>query len=146
MEVDELRASLDLFLPLYQAHYLDLMRRRLGLGVAAENDQALVQELLQRMQGSAVDYSLFFRRLGEETPERALASLRDDFVDREAFDRWAEAYRRRASRKKAETRSRGAGACTRSIRSMCYATTWHSRLSKRPSRATTRKSACCTRC
>ena len=63
------------------------MRRRLGLGVAAENDQALVQELLQRMQGSAVDYSLFFRRLGEETPERALASLRDDFVDREAFDR-----------------------------------------------------------
>ncbi|MGV8691588.1 hypothetical protein ACV35Z_36760, partial [Pseudomonas aeruginosa] len=57
--------------------------------------QALVQELLQRMQGSAVDYSLFFRQLGEETPERALASLRDDFVDREAFDRWAEAYRRR---------------------------------------------------
>ncbi len=32
VEVDELRASLDLFLPLYQAHYLDLMRRRLAWG------------------------------------------------------------------------------------------------------------------
>ncbi len=82
------------------------MRRRLGLGVAAENDHALVQELLQRMQGSAVDYSLFFRRLGEETPERALASLRDDFVDREAFDRWAEAYRRRVEEEGGDQESR----------------------------------------
>ncbi|EPJ8781309.1 YdiU family protein [Pseudomonas aeruginosa] len=106
VDVDELRASLDLFLPLYQAHYLDLMRRRLGLGIAAENDQPLVQELLQRMQGSAVDYSLFFRRLGEETPERALASLRDDFVDREAFDRWAEAYRRRVEEEGGDQESR----------------------------------------
>src|SRR5690606_12008861 len=32
--VDELRASLGLFLPLFQAHYLDLMRRRLGLASA----------------------------------------------------------------------------------------------------------------
>lgn len=64
------------------------------------------QELLQRMQGSAVDYSLFFRRLGEETPERALASLRDDFVDREAFDRWAEAYRRRVEEEGGDQESR----------------------------------------
>ncbi|MCF3999425.1 hypothetical protein L2E47_57770, partial [Pseudomonas aeruginosa] len=67
---------------------------------------ALVQELLQRMQGSAVDYSLFFRRLGEETPERALASLRDDFVDHEAFDRWAEAYRRRVEEEGGDQESR----------------------------------------
>lgn len=144
VEVDELRASLDLFLPLYQAHYLDLMRRRLGLGVAAENDHALVQELLQRMQGSAVDYSLFFRRLGEETPGRrwpACATTSSTARPSTAGPRPTAG----ASRKKAETRSRGAGACTRSIRSMCCATTWHSRPSKRPSRATTRKSACCTR-
>ncbi len=29
--VETLRETLGLFLPLYQAHYLDLMRRRLGL-------------------------------------------------------------------------------------------------------------------
>ncbi|WP_459617512.1 protein adenylyltransferase SelO family protein, partial [Enterobacter hormaechei] len=50
--------------------------------------------------------SLFFRRLGEETPERALASLRDDFVDREAFDRWAEAYRRRVEGEGGDQESR----------------------------------------
>ena len=77
--------------------------------------------------------------------ERALASLRDDFVDREAFDRWAEAYRRRVEEEGGDQESR-----RRRMHAvnplMCYATTWHSRLSKRPSRATTRKSACCTRC
>nr|MBO2510783.1 YdiU family protein [Gammaproteobacteria bacterium] len=95
VSVDELRASLGLFLPLFQAHYLDLMRRRLGLASAAEGDQELVQRLLQLMQGSAVDYSRFFRQLGEEAPEQALRILREDFVDLAGFDAWGAAYRAR---------------------------------------------------
>jgi len=49
VEVDDLRATLDLFLPLYQAHYLDLMRRRLGFTTAEDGDLELVQRLLQCM-------------------------------------------------------------------------------------------------
>lgn len=90
--VDTLRESLGLFLPLYQAHYLDLMRRRLGLTRADEHDQQLVERLLQLMQGSAVDYNLFLRRLGEQAPELAVATLREDFVDLAGFDRWAGDY------------------------------------------------------
>lgn len=97
VEVDALRASLGLFLPLYQAHYLSLMRQRLGLLDAVETDQALVESLLQLMQGSAVDYNLFFRRLGEQPAEAALASLRDDFVDLAGFDRWTADYCARAT-------------------------------------------------
>lgn len=98
VEVDDLRATLDLFLPLYQAHYLDLMRRRLGLTTAEDGDLERVQALLQAMQKGAVDYSLFFRRLGEQAPEQALAVLREDFVDLAAFDAWAADYRARSER------------------------------------------------
>ena len=97
IEVDALRETLGLFLPLYQAHYLDLMRRRLGLTRAGEHDQTLIERLLQLMQGSAVDYHLFFRRLGEQAPAQAVASLRDDFVDLAGFDQWASDYCARAA-------------------------------------------------
>jgi uncharacterized protein YdiU (UPF0061 family) len=99
VEVEQLRASLELFLPLYQAHYLDLMRRRLGLSSAEDGDEELIQQLLQLMQQSrSVDYSLFFRRLGEQAPQAAVAELRDDFVDRAAFDAWASSYCARSAR------------------------------------------------
>ena len=93
--VEQLRETLGLFLPLQQAHYLDLMRRRLGLATADERDAALVEHLLQLMQGSAVDYSLFFRRLGEQAPAAALARLREDFVDLAGFDQWGRDYQAR---------------------------------------------------
>ncbi|MDP4571410.1 YdiU family protein [Pseudomonas sp. LPH60] len=98
ISVEALREALGLFLPLYQAHYLDLMRRRLGFTQAEDDDQKLVERLLQLMQNSGVDYSLFFRRLGEQAPDQALARLRDDFVDRDGFDAWAEQYRQRVAR------------------------------------------------
>ncbi|WP_404938109.1 YdiU family protein [Pseudomonas sp. JDS08PS003] len=98
ISVEALRETLGLFLPLYQAHYLDLMRRRLGFTQAEDDDQKLVERLLQLMQNSGVDYSLFFRHLGEQAPEQSLARLRDDFVDRNGFDAWAEQYRERVAR------------------------------------------------
>lgn len=98
VEVEQLRETLALFLPLYQAHYLDLMRRRLGLALAEEGDNELVERLLQLMQGSSVDYSLFFRRLGEQPAAEALARLREDFVDLAGFDQWGQAYLARTAR------------------------------------------------
>ncbi|MBU3059895.1 protein adenylyltransferase SelO [Pseudomonas indica] len=98
VEIDSLRASLDLFLPLYQTHYLDLMRRRLGFVSADDGDASLVERLLQLMQSSPVDYSRFFRELGDSAPEQALGRLRDDFVDLAGFDTWAADYRTRLER------------------------------------------------
>ncbi|WPC05604.1 YdiU family protein [Pseudomonas benzenivorans] len=97
VEIEALREALGLFLPLYQAHYLDLMRRRLGLTDAAEGDEALIQRLLQLMQGSAVDYTNFFRALGDSAPAQALARLREDFVDLAGFDAWAADYQARCA-------------------------------------------------
>jgi uncharacterized protein YdiU (UPF0061 family) len=102
IEVDALRQALELFMPLYQAQYLDLMRRRLGLASAEDDDQALVDRLLQLMQNSAVDYNLFFRHLGEQPAPAALGQLRDNFVNLAGFDEWAALYRSRLERQPVE--------------------------------------------
>ncbi|MCZ4320886.1 protein adenylyltransferase SelO [Pseudomonas anguilliseptica] len=98
VDVDALRETLGLFLPLYQAHYLDLMRKRLGLLSADDGDEALVQRLLQLMQSSAVDYTLFFRELGDSPAAQAVARLHDDFTDLAGFDAWAADYLARSAR------------------------------------------------
>jgi uncharacterized protein YdiU (UPF0061 family) len=106
VEVEQLRESLGLFLPLFQAHYQDLMRRRLGLTTADERDAALIERLLQLMQTSAVDYNLFFRRLGEQAPADAIKTLREDFVDLAGFDQWGEEYQARAAQEGGEQAER----------------------------------------
>jgi uncharacterized protein YdiU (UPF0061 family) len=98
ISVDALRETIGLFLPLYQAHYLDLMRRRLGLLSAEDSDQDLLNALLKLMQSGGVDYTLFFRRLGDAPAQAALASLRNDFVDLQGFDAWGEQYLARLAR------------------------------------------------
>jgi len=98
ISVEALQEALGLFLPLYEAHYLDLMRRRLGLTTAEDGDKELIQRLLSLMQPGAVDYSLFFRKLGDQAVEEALKVVRDDFIDLAGFDRWAADYLARVNR------------------------------------------------
>ncbi|MFJ4143380.1 protein adenylyltransferase SelO [Pseudomonas sp. NPDC089734] len=103
ISVDALRETIGLFLPLYQAHYLDLMRRRLGLTRAEDEDDTLISRLLQLMQNSGVDYTLFFRRLSDEPAVDALQKLRDDFVDIIGFDSWADSYMNRLAKENSGT-------------------------------------------
>lgn len=98
ISVEALRETIGLFLPLFQAHYLDLMRRRLGLTSAEDADAELVARLLQLMQNSGVDYTLFFRRLGDQPAADAVRGLRDDFIDIKGFDGWAQTYLERIAR------------------------------------------------
>lgn len=94
---DVLLATLKTFLPRYRAHWLALMRRRLGLVSEQEDDRTLVQDLLKLMQGSAVDYTRFFRELGDRPAAESLRRLREDFVDLAGFDAWAARYAARAT-------------------------------------------------
>ena len=49
------------------------------------------------MHANQVDYTNLFRSLGNfnSSPDAANDTLRDQFIDRAAFDAWAEAYRAR---------------------------------------------------
>lgn len=82
---------------IFSERYVELMCGKLGIEYAGLEDFALIQPLLEMMQASRVDYTNLFRSLGRFK----LASgennsfLRDQFIDRVAFDQWADAYRQR---------------------------------------------------
>ena len=98
VSVEQLRHSLEQFLPSYQQHYLELMRQRLGLQHADPGDQALIDDLLALLQRSATDYPLFFQQLGADNPAAALRQLRDEQLDLAGFDRWSRDYLLRLDR------------------------------------------------
>ena len=90
-------AVLDEYEPHFHRHYAQGMRRKLGLNNREEKDHELLVELLSLMQGSAVDYTRIFRALGDfdSTKGAKPSALRDQFIDRGAFDAWAGRYAER---------------------------------------------------
>ena len=96
--VEEATAALEVYQPAFAAHYGELMRAKLGLATEAEGDAELLLGLLGLLEANGVDYTNFFRRLGNfETTREAHRhdQLRDMFVEPAAFDAWAERYRAR---------------------------------------------------
>ena len=67
------------------------MTAKLGFAESTRSGMQLVRGLLQQMQQSGADYTRVFRGLAgieHDTP----AALRDEFVERERFDRWPRDY------------------------------------------------------
>jgi uncharacterized protein YdiU (UPF0061 family) len=88
----------------YKASFADALlarwRAKLGLTTADPDDRELVDDLLRRMAADRVDFTIAFRRLGGfVTAEHARNDgVRDLFMDREAFDAWADRYAGRLAR------------------------------------------------
>ena len=70
------------------------MRAKLGLATQRDEDPALVDDLQQLMAAGHSDFTITFRRLaGFSTAEQAdNHAIRDLFIDRAAFDAWAQRY------------------------------------------------------
>lgn len=97
MPVEEANAILDGYAALFSAQQLHLMGAKLGLTHVEERDAELIGKLLELMRVAQLDYTNFFRSLGDfkaAAGERNTA-LRDQFIACEAFDDWADAYRAR---------------------------------------------------
>lgn len=96
-EPDDVKAALAGYPDDYQNALDTLLHAKLGLAAKNDNDGKLFDAMFGLMQHNHVDFTLFFRRLGElqiDDPA-ADAPLRDLFIDREAFDAWAAQYRER---------------------------------------------------
>jgi uncharacterized protein YdiU (UPF0061 family) len=95
--VDAAQAALDLYQPAYAAKRDDLLHAKLGLSTRQPEDTQLLEALFGLLQGSQIDFTLFFRRLGDlqRDDPAADAPLRDLCLDRAAFDAWAVHYRAR---------------------------------------------------
>jgi hypothetical protein len=93
--VEIARHELSQYQPQFTVLYAAHMRAKLGLLDALEDDQALVQELLDIMHASQVDFTLCFRALSIEDIAQRNTAIRDMFIDREAADHWLEKYQQR---------------------------------------------------
>jgi uncharacterized protein YdiU (UPF0061 family) len=91
------RAALGLFMPEFSAKWEALLRAKLGLRTVMADDAALVDAMFAMLQASRVDFTLFFRRLGDLRIDDPASDepLRDLVIDRPAFDAWAARYRSR---------------------------------------------------
>jgi len=96
-EKEDLKAALDRYSPLLEGRYMELMGDKYGFTETREEDASLIQDLLALMHLHHVDYTNFFRSLGQfQTGSASLNEpLRDVFLDRDAFDRWAVRYGQR---------------------------------------------------
>jgi uncharacterized protein YdiU (UPF0061 family) len=95
--VEDAQDALDVYQPEFARKLDELLHAKLGLATTQDDDRLLFDDMFKLMAGNHVDFTLFFRRLGDlqvDAPERD-GPLRDQFLDREAFDAWALKYRAR---------------------------------------------------
>lgn len=63
--------------------------------LASKNDNELLSELFNLMARERSDYTRTFRMLSQTEQHSAQSPLRDEFIDRAAFDDWFTRYRSR---------------------------------------------------
>jgi uncharacterized protein YdiU (UPF0061 family) len=81
------------FSPRFDAAWRAGLGRKIGLATMREGDEALVEDLLQRMTDNAADYTLTFRQLADAVT--GADKVRTLFAEPEAFDAWAPRWRAR---------------------------------------------------
>ncbi|MCP9494121.1 MAG: YdiU family protein [Pyrinomonadaceae bacterium MAG19_C2-C3] len=96
----EAQAALDTYQHEFAEAFGELMRDKFGFSEIREGDAGLVAKSFEILAANHVDYTTFFRRLGNiETTESETAhtpdAVRDLFIDLAAFDAWAQTYRTR---------------------------------------------------
>ena len=102
--------ALESFVPRFETAFHGGLSRKLGLTQAHEGDAALAGDLLKIMAANRADFTLAFRRLGEETQGSAEREpVRDLFLDPTAFDDWAERWRQRLANEPRDDADRRAG-------------------------------------
>ena len=87
---------------IFQRHWLDGMRRKIGLAMSEEGDLDLLQALLTAMHQGEADFTLTFRRLCDSARDPAAdAMLASTFASAEAIGPWLQDWRQRLSREQA---------------------------------------------
>ena len=93
--VDVLNDALDGYQLALLTRYGQRMRQKLGFFSEQKNDNEILSELFSLMAREGSDYTRTFRMLSQTEQHSALSPLRDEFIDRAAFDDWFTRYRTR---------------------------------------------------
>ena len=95
LTTEQLRTALSAYEPELMRVWGERMRAKLGLLTQQSGDNQILTDLLALMTQEHSDYTLTFRQLSETQQAESRSPLRDEFIDREAFDRWYQRYRSR---------------------------------------------------
>lgn len=95
ISADALNAALDGYQHALLSAYGRRMRDKLGLFTQQQGDNDLLDGLFALMIREGSDYTRTFRMLSASEQLSAASPLRDEFIDRAAFDSWFDGYRAR---------------------------------------------------
>src|SRR5690606_9692126 len=88
LSVDALNDALDGYQLALLTRYGQRMRKKLGFMTEQKDDNALLNELFSLMANERSDYTRTFRMLSATEQQSAASPLRDEFINRAAFDAW----------------------------------------------------------
>lgn len=108
IDVEALNDALDLYQEVLMQEYGKLMRRKLGLTTQEKGDNDILNALFALMAREGSDYTRTFRMLSQTEQQSAASPLRDEFIDRAAFDSWFGTYRERLQREEIQDDDRQA--------------------------------------
>ncbi len=92
MTNEDLIRKLQEYEPTFHACYAGLMRKKLGLLGAQDEDHDLWSDLLQLMENAGANYTILFRTLSEYSIDDTNTELRELFKDQEEFGAWLGRY------------------------------------------------------
>lgn len=95
MTNEQLQNALSAYAPALMQAYGELMRAKLGFFLTDQQDDRLLSSLLSMMAREGRDYTRTFRLLSDVEAQQEATPLRDEFIDRQAFDHWYQQYRLR---------------------------------------------------
>lgn len=95
IDVEALNDALDSYQEVLLQQFGKLMRRKLGLMTQEKGDNDILNALFALMAREGSDFTRTFRMLGQTEQHSAASPLRDEFIDRQAFDDWFTTYRAR---------------------------------------------------
>ncbi len=130
ISAEALNATLDEYQHALLTAYGQRMRDKLGLFSQQKGDNDLLDGLFALMIRERSDYTRTFRLLSHSEQLSAASPLRDEFIDRAAFDSWFAGYRARLRDEQVGMPSASSG-CRASTRRWYYVTGWRSGRSSR---------------
>ncbi|MDW8848123.1 YdiU family protein [Erwinia sp. MMLR14_017] len=95
MTTEQLKQALAEYEPELMRCWGEQMRAKLGLVTQNKHDNDILTGLLSLMTKEGSDYTWTFRQLSHIEQQQSTSPLRDEFIDREAFDSWYNIWRQR---------------------------------------------------
>ncbi len=93
-DIDATKAAIDTYLVEYAEAIDAVFRAKLGLATERPEDESLIAALMDLLQATHVDWTIFWRALSTLKIDGS-DNVRDLIVDRKAFDEWSDRYRAR---------------------------------------------------